>query len=162
MALPTLLEMLGYVVTILGLPTAIFVFVYQQKQQRQNEAHELHRRLSEEYDNFLKLALDNADLLLIKGPVPNSELTEEQKERQYILFSILVSLFEKAYIILYSDHMTTDTGRLWMSWEDDMREWCRREEFRIALPSLLQGEDSRFSERIRAIAKSEAGEAAGA
>lgn len=146
------LEALSYIVTILGLPTAIGVFVYEQGKQRQNEQHELHRMLSEEYDGFLKLSLDHADLLLIRRDAPRQDLTEEQLERRHILFSILISLFEKAYIIIYEDNMTRDTGRLWASWEDDMREWCSRDDFREALPQLLEGEDDEFSDHIRAIA----------
>jgi len=36
-----------------------------------------------------------------------------------------------------------------------MRDWCRRPDFRAALPVLLEGEDDEFSERIIAIAKEE-------
>ncbi len=150
------LEALSYIVTILGLPTAIIVFLIQQRQQRQNEENELHRTLSEEYDNFLKLTLENADLLLMQGVDHGRELTQEQSERQLILFKILVSLFEKAYIILYSDHMTQDTRRMWLSWEDDMRDWCASADFRAVLPKLLEGEDSRFSAHITSIAQAEA------
>lgn len=150
------LETLTYVVTILGFPAAILVFVYEQRKQRQNQANELHRMLSQEYDNFLTLALSNADLLLFRNPASGRDLTPEQKERRYILYSILVSLFEKAYIIVYDERMSKDTARLWLSWEDDMREWCKREDFRAALPELLKGEDNQFGERIRAIAAEEA------
>ncbi len=150
------LETLTYVVTILGFPAAIAVFVYEQRKQRQNEAHELHRMLSQEYDTFLTLALSNADLLLFRNPASAKDLTPEQKERRHILYTILVSLFEKAYIIVYDERMSRDTARLWLSWEDDMRDWCKREDFRAALPELLKGEDSEFSDRIRAIAAEEA------
>ena len=84
------------------------------------------------------------------------KLSEEQAERQLILFKILISLFEKAYIILYSDRMTPDTRRMWLSWEDDMRDWCARQDFRTALPQLLEGEDNRFSGHIKAMADTEA------
>lgn len=151
----TTLEALSYIVTILGLPIAITVFVVQQRQQRQNEENELHRTLSEEFDNFLKLTLDNSDLLLIQGSSQNRKLTAEQQERQLILFKILISLFEKAFIILYSDRMTPDTRRMWLSWEDDMRDWCESQDFRTALPKLLEGEDSQFSAHINAIAEAE-------
>ena len=153
----TMLEALSYIVTILGFPTAIFVFLVQQRQQRQNEANELHRTLSEEYDNFLKLNLENSDLLLMQGASPRRRLTKEQLERKMIMFRILVSLFEKAYIIVHSKNMTPDTQRMWLSWEDDMHEWCAREDFRAALPTLLEGEDTYFSAHIRAIADKEAG-----
>ena len=156
MSLRESLEILSYVVTILGFPTAILVFLVQERRQRQNEENGLHRMLSEEYDNFLQLMLSNSDLLLFRNTLAEEELTPEQKERRHILYTILVSLFEKAYIIVHSDHMSRDTARLWSSWEDDMREWCRREPFRRSLPNLLKGEDSEFSDYILAIAAEEA------
>lgn len=157
----TMLEALSYVVTILGFPIGIYVFVVQQRQARQHEESELHRMLSEEYDGFLRLALENADLQLIRGGAAQRALTTEQKERQMILFRILISVFEKAYIILYSARMSADTTRMWHSWEDDMREWCARPEFRDQLETLLEGEDDQFSRHIRAIAQSEAARAQG-
>ena len=45
---------------------------------------------------------------------------------------------------------------MWLSWEDDMREWCARPEFRGQLEPLLEGEDDQFSRHIRAIAAAEA------
>jgi hypothetical protein len=150
------LEALSYLVTILGLPLAIGVFVYEQRKRRQNEEYELHRTLSEEYDNFMRLVLDNSDLLLLRKPHTGPDLTDEQKERKHILLAILVALFEKAFIVVYDEDMTKDTRRLWGSWEDYMREWCRREDFRAALPRLLEGEDDAFSKHIRAIAAEEA------
>ena len=59
-----LLEALSYLVTILGFPIAIFVFVYEHRRRLSNDENELHRQLSEEYDNFVRLTLDNADLLI--------------------------------------------------------------------------------------------------
>jgi len=150
------LEALSYIVTILGFPVAIFVFVYEHRRRLANEESELHRNLSEEYDNFLRLVLDNADLLLLKRSDPPPAFTEEQSERKDILFRMLVSLFEKAYIILYDINMKRDARRRWLSWEDDMREWCRRDDFRTALPALLEGEDDEFSRHIQEIARTEA------
>lgn len=150
------LEALSYIVTILGFPAAIFVFIYEQRRRLANEENELHRNLSEEYDNFLRLVLDNADLLLLRRSSAPSTLTEEQSERKEIIFRMLVSLFEKAYIILYSEGMGRDARRRWLSWEDDMREWCRREDFREVLPDLLEGEDDEFSKQILRIAQAEA------
>ncbi len=150
------LEALSYLVTILGFPGAIAVFVYEHRRRQANEENELHRNLSEEYDNFLRLVLDNADLLLLRrsGAVPS--LTEEQLERREIIFRMLVSLFEKAYIILYDEDMGRDARRRWLSWEDDMREWCRKKGFQDVLPDLLEGEDDEFSAYILTLAQAEA------
>jgi len=146
------LEALSYVVTILGFPTAILVFVYEQRRRNANEENEIHRQLSAEYDDFLKLVLDNSDLLLLRRAQSPANLSEEQLERRDIIFRMLVSLFEKAYIILYDDNLSGDAKRRWLSWEDDMQDWCRKEDFRNALPAMLVGEDDAFSQHIIAIA----------
>ena len=149
------LEALSYITTILGFPAAIFVFVYERRRSLNNEENELYRNLCEEYDNFLRLVLDNADLLLLGRTSAPPGLTAEQAERRNIIFMMLISLFEKAYIILYDEGMGRDARRRWLSWEDDMREWCRKEDFRAALPGLLEGEDDAFGQHILAIARSE-------
>jgi hypothetical protein len=153
------LEALSYVVTILGFPAAIFIFVTEERRRRANEEKELHRHLSEEYDYFLRLVMNNADLLLLRRTSLPEPRTEEQLERTEIIFRMLVSLFEKAYIILYEANMSGNALRRWLSWEDDMREWCRREDFRKALPNLLEGEDEEFSRYILKIAQANSGRA---
>jgi hypothetical protein len=148
-------EVLSYIVTIFGLPLAIGVFIYEQKKERRNEQEEIYQRLSDEYAKFLRLILDNADLHLLRKGGEGAELTEEQKERKFTIFNILVSLFERAYILVYEDEMDRQTRRLWQSWEDYMREWCRRGDFRAALGELLRGEDEEFAAHIARIAGEE-------
>jgi len=149
-------EFMSYFVTVVGLPFAICVFVWEQRRERQNEEEEIYQRLSDEYSNFLKLVLDNADLQLLRRGVVEVKLTEEQEERKFALFNILVSLFERSYLLVYEEDMSKQTRRLWLSWEDYMREWCRRSDFRAALPTLLQGEDEDFQRLIVGIAEQEA------
>jgi hypothetical protein len=97
--------------------------------------------------------LDNADLQLLRKRASLAALTEEQKERRLALFGILVSIFERAYILVYEEHMDKQTKRLWSSWEDYMREWCRHPDFQQALPELLEGEDPDFRKHIQRIAQ---------
>ncbi len=149
-------EVLSYLVTIFGFPMAIMVFLYEQRKERQNEQEEIYQRLSDEYAKFLRLVLDNADLYLLRRGGQDAELTEEQKERKFAIFNILVSLFERAYILVYDDEMDRQTRRLWLSWEDYMREWCRRTDFRAALNELLRGEDEDFAAHIQKVAREEA------
>ena len=143
-----------YFVETFALPFGIIVFAIERRKQRQMDEEELYQRLSDAYLNFLKLVLDNSDLqLLRKQSGPAAELSAEQMERKHVLFGILVSLFEEAYILVYEEKMNRQTRRLWSSWEDYMTEWCRRADFRAALPELLQGEDPDFSAAIGKIAK---------
>lgn len=144
-------ELLSYVVTVIGLPLAIFVFIYEQRKERDNEEEEIFQRLSDEYREFLKLVLDNSDLQLLRREGGPAALTPEQKERRFAIFGILISLFERAYLLVYEEDMDKKALRLWRSWEDYMREWVRRADFRAALPELLEGEDPEFTEYIRAL-----------
>ena len=48
--------------------------------------------------------------------------------------------------------MSGQQRRRWLSWEDYMREWCRRADFRAMLPELLEGEDPEFGHYIRGLA----------
>lgn len=145
-------ELLSYVVTVIGFPFALLVFIYEQRRERKNEEEEIFQRLSDEYREFLKLVLDNADLQLLRSENTKLQLTDEQKERRFAIFGILISLFERAYLLVYEVNMDRKTRRLWQSWEDYMREWVRRADFRNALPALLEGEDEEFKTYIARLA----------
>lgn len=145
-------EFLSYVVTVVGLPFAIVVFMFEQRKERQNEDEEIYQRLSDEYADFLQLLLENADLRLVSQEMAVEEFTAEQHERKQIIFELLISLFERAFILVYEPHMNTQTKRLWSSWEDYIRYWCRRKDFRTALKTLLDGEDPDFEQYILKIA----------
>ena len=151
-----LFELLSYVVTVIGLPFAIVVFMHEQRRARQAEQEEIYQRLSDEYAGFLKLVLENADLSLLRNQNPSQQLTSEQDERRFTIFNILVSLFERAYMLVYEEPLNKQNTRLWKSWEDYMREWCRRPDFRASLPLLLPGEDDDFQRYIQRIAAEEA------
>ena len=148
------LEALSYLVTIIGLPLAIVVFVLDRRRDRQTDEEEIYLRLSDEYADFMRLVIENADLRL-RSPTPPTNLSEEQQERKLALFAILVSLFERAYVLVYEEHMSRQQQRLWQSWEDYMHEWSQREDFRAALAPLLVGEDPGFVATIQSIAEAE-------
>jgi hypothetical protein len=148
-------EIASYVVTVVGLPLAITVFIIEQRKERRNDDDEVYQKLSAEYTEFLKLALEHADLHLMR-PVPaDAGLSDEQRERRQVLLSILVSLFERAYLLVYEERMSRQQARLWQSWEDYIREWCRRPDFREALPQLCRGEDPDFVAHITRLAQDE-------
>ncbi|HUP30774.1 MAG TPA: hypothetical protein VM122_11410 [Usitatibacter sp.] len=143
---PEAWELASWVVTVIGLPLAICVFLYEQRKERDNEEEEVYQLLSDNYQEFLKVALDNPDLRLFSAVSPN--LSDEQLERQFIIFSMLISLFERAFLLLHEEHMSERQARRWNSWEDYMSEWCRRPDFRGLLPQLLQGEDPGFAQYV--------------
>jgi hypothetical protein len=116
----------------------------EQRKQRENEDEEINELLARAYTDFLKLVIDHPELKL-RSARATPDLTEDQQDQVFAMFEILTSLFERVYLLLYEDGLTGRRLRLWLSWEDFMREWCRREDFRVRLPDLLCGEDPDFA-----------------
>ena len=150
------LEIGSYLVTIITLPFAVAVFLHEQRKERDNEDEEQYQLLSDAYNDFLKVVLAHPDLHL-RTNEPLSNPTLEQNERMLVIFDMLISLFERAYLVAYKPRMGETERRRWNSWDDYMREWCRREDFHNALPLLLRGEDAEFQTYIRRIADEERG-----
>lgn len=148
-------ELLSYIVTVVGLPLAIGVFLYEQRKERENEEEEVYQLLSDNYQDFLKVALENPDLRLFSSD-ETTTLNADQKERQLIIFVMLTSLFERAYLLLHEENMSEKQARRWNSWEDYILEWCSRPDFRVELPRLLHGEDPSFVRYVEHLLASQA------
>jgi hypothetical protein len=56
---------------------------------------------------------------------------------------MLVSLFERAFILLYEETKPT-YQRMWNSWNDYINLWVKYPNFRAVLPELMKGEDPAF------------------
>lgn len=149
-------EVASFIVTTLGLPVAILFFAWEQRKERDNEEEEAYQLLSNAYNDFLKVVLANPDLHL-RTNEPLLDPSPEQRERMLVIFDMLVSLFERAYLVAFKPRMGETEARRWNSWDDFMREWCRRKDFHSTLPALLRGEDPEFRDYIRRIAEEEGG-----
>ncbi|MEN9418271.1 MAG: hypothetical protein RI988_1891 [Pseudomonadota bacterium] len=150
------LELASFAVTVFALPFAVWVFVLEQRKERENEEEEAFQHLSDAYNDFLKVVLANADLQL-RTSTALPDPTPEQRERMLVVFDMLIALFERAFLVAYKAHMNATEQRRWNSWDDYMREWCRREDFHNALPLLLRGEDPEFQAYMRRVAEEERG-----
>jgi hypothetical protein len=71
-------EILSYVVTVVGLPLAILVFLWEQRRERESAEEEEYQLLADAYNDFLKVVLDNADLQL-RSNAPTHNLSAEQE-----------------------------------------------------------------------------------
>ena len=147
-------EVASFIVTVFGLPFAIFLFLFEQRKERDAEDEEAYQLLQDAYNDFLKIVLDNPDLKL-RTTTSTPNLTDEQRERMLIIFEMLIALFERAYIVSYEPDLKGVALRRWHSWDDYMREWCQREDFYFLLPQLLRGEDQDFAAYIQRIADDE-------
>lgn len=151
------LELASYAVTVIGLPFAVWVFYSERRKELENEEEEAYQHLADAYNDFLRIVLANSDLQLRTATaLPNP--TPEQQERMLVIFDMLVGLFERAFLVAWKEDMEAAEQRRWNSWDDYMREWCRREDFANALPGLLGGEDPVFQRYIERVVTEESGQ----
>jgi hypothetical protein len=153
---PGFWETASFVVTVIALPFAIFLFLFEQRKERDSEDEDAYQMLQDAYTEFLQIVLKNPDLQL-RSDTMRSDLSDEQRERALIIFEMLISLFERAYIVSYEPDLKGVALKRWNSWDDYMRDWCRREDFYYLLPQLLRGEDPDFAAYIRRVADEEQG-----
>ena len=147
-------ELASYLVTVIAFPFAIVMFVWEKRREHQQDEEEIYQKLSDEYSDLQQLMLQNADLFLFsKSEIDESGLSPEQVERRLIIFDLVTSLFERAYILVFEHDMSAQQKRLWASWHDYMKTWWKRRDYKSALPELLQGEDEAFGRYIRDLAQ---------
>ena len=141
------LDIISHIISIIGFPYGIWVYWTKQQKQLENDDAEAFQILSDSYHDFLKVTLQNSDLQLHTNTRLNNP-TIDQQERMHIIFTMLIGLFERAWLIAHKPNMTKLEQKRWNSWHDYMQEWCNREDFRNILPELLMGEDPEFKKYI--------------
>ncbi|MCB1326503.1 MAG: hypothetical protein H7A21_06165 [Spirochaetales bacterium] len=125
-----LLEATSYLAAILGIPVAIYVYVYQKNKDRVERELETFLQIDHKYIEYLKLCIDNPRLDLYYLPLNRKvSLSAEEKIRQLAQFEILVSLLECTYF-LYKDQASPIKKSQWEGWDSYIDDWCRRKIFR--------------------------------
>jgi hypothetical protein len=134
-----LMELLSYIATVVGIPLAILTFIHQERKERQSEQEEIYDKLMDHYSEIQEKLFEYPELDQHKTPLEDPEACR----RQQILYEMLVSLFERAFILLYGE---TDPAyqRMWNSWTDYIAIWSSRPNFRAGLPDMMRGEDADF------------------
>ena len=153
-------ELLSYVVTVLGLPFAIFAIWREMRVERGNEAKEIEQRedeiyveLSQQYSAFLEAVLAAPELDLMSISTEETHLSAAQQQKKFVYYEMLIALFERAYILLFEDGATGNTLRRWLSWEDYIKWWLKKPDFSAYVVDALEGEDPDFAKYVLSLTK---------
>lgn len=80
-------------------------------------------------------------------PQPSS-LTAEQQKQELIAFTVLFSLFERAYLRYY-DHSDRIRATQWTGWDEYIHTYCARANFRRAWSAYGSTYDKDFEAYMR-------------
>ena len=142
------MELLSYVATVIGIPLALAIFLFQEKKERRTEQQDIYDKLMAHYSDIQEKLFEHPELDLHDAALGNSE----DERRQYILYEMVVSLFERSFILLHGEN-DPEYLRMWNSWVDYIKQWLLRENFRKALPRLMEGEDPDFVAYMAALSE---------
>lgn len=138
-------------VSIFAILPAALLFIINQLYQNSQLREEKHRHVIERYQAFLEMCLAHPELRLEYGDsVPNNKLSEKQLYQRDVLFDLLTSIFERAYLT-YARRISSNRRAQWGGWDDyieiyldrpDYREWWLRVMFEGDPAFLEQDEES--------------------
>lgn len=134
------MAMLANASLIFGIPISLLTFAWQERKERQNEQEEIYDKLMEHYARIQEKLFEYPELDDHDKPL----FDPEAARRQLIIYEMLVSLFERAFILL-STETSPSYRRMWNSWLDYIHMWIIRPNFRAALPEMMHGEDPDFT-----------------
>jgi hypothetical protein len=130
------------VATIAIVPSAI-VFVVAQWFRIQEHRESAHRFLQAEYKEFLTLALAHPKLGVgwRYEPAEPPRLTPQERHQRDILFDILTSTFETAFLV-YADALRADRKRQWKGWQDYIDRYLQRDDYADWWRRAVTGEEA--------------------
>jgi hypothetical protein len=138
-----LLEPLSYLVTILGVPGAVYLFWSELRRQRREREHAAYNALADQYLDYIRMCIDDPDLGQFEWSV--EEVADVRLDRkQMMLLTYLIAIFERAYF-MYRDQSARFRRKQWSGWEAYIDEWCARPPFRRAWGLYGQMFDTDFS-----------------
>src|SRR5438105_627431 len=125
-------ELLSYVTVVLGLPAAIYQYRRSKLREQADREYGTYNALDEKYLDFQRLCFEHPDLDIFDIPDASPQpLNEEQMKRELIAFTMLISVFERAYL-MYHDQTNRVKAAQWTGWDEYIRAYCDRDNFRNA------------------------------
>lgn len=133
------------VATAITLPVTAAIFLHDTHKDRIAKQHEIDADLVGSYFEINNLFIEHPELdkhdCTLEDP--------QDRRRQYRMYEMIVSLFEKAYLRL-SKETDQNLTNMWASWENYIDDWVDEPNFRDTLPRLLRGENPDFAAFMRA------------
>ena len=123
------LEITTFIITILGVPFAIFMYLAEQKMQRAEREYGTYDALDDKYIELQQLCLQYPKLDIFDTPFKNpNELTEEDQKQEEAILLIRISIFERAFL-MYQREAAKAKNDQWDGWKLEILEWLERQNF---------------------------------
>lgn len=148
------LQAITNVFVILGLPVAFIQYKITKRKEKRDREYGTYNALDEKYLEYQQLCLQYPYLNIFDIPDKKpAQLNEEQKKEELILFTMLFSIFERAYL-LYTDHYSHIKKKQWLGWDIYIKSYCKRDNFLQAWKISGSTFDTEFEKYMKDTIKS--------
>ncbi|RDH80780.1 MAG: hypothetical protein DIZ80_17305 [endosymbiont of Galathealinum brachiosum] len=138
------LEIATFIITIFGLPVAIYIYLQEQKLQREEREYGTYDALDDKYIELQQLCLDYPNLDVFDTPFNKKpDLTEGELKQEEAILLIRISIFERAYL-MYQREVAKAKQNQWEGWDIEIQEWLERQNFKEIWDIHKQYYDRRF------------------
>jgi hypothetical protein len=144
-------EFLSNVATVVGIPLALGLFYLDRRRERWERRQKIYETPNALYAEYLRLCMEHPELDIFDVPSPTVN-TPENKKKEWIAFTLLVSMMESAYL-LYRDHPDRSRNSQWSGWIEYIQWWLSRPNFAEAWSMLSLQFDSDFVHFMNALPK---------
>lgn len=144
-----LLEAASYVAVLIGIPTALVSYLQAKQRQWEESERQTYDSLNRELIGWYQLCLNHPRLDIFDAPEANpADLSNAERKEEMILLTILISIFERAFL-MYHDQRRAFRQRQWTGWDQYIRHYARRENFRRAWCTGGASYDAGFEQYMR-------------
>lgn len=157
------LEFLHKLVFAVGIPISIYTFLYTHHVETENHQISVYDNTDRKFWEYEMLAMkyphlglteaSNTDVKLKHLIKPDSALTSEDKAIARDILNLLISMYERAYII-YSDESSEFKKRQWAGWKIGLNRWLKNEKFISAWKNNGQDYDTEFQKYVNGLFQS--------
>lgn len=144
-----MLEAVSFLVVLAGLPIGLVQYFRVTRKEQLDREYGTYNALDEKFLEFQSLCLAHPRLDIFDVPDEvSSSLSAEEQKQEIIAFTMLFSIFERAYL-MYHDHSTEIKRDQWSGWDKYIQSFCRRGNFRAAWQKSGATFDKNFDQYIR-------------
>ncbi|MCI0701687.1 MAG: hypothetical protein L0241_11445 [Planctomycetia bacterium] len=142
-------EFIATIIVLIGVPVGLVRYFFAVWREQRDREYGTYDALDEQFIGYQKLCMDHPrlDISDVTTPPP-TPLTPEEQKQELIAFTILFSIFERAYL-MYLDQSTAITKTQWDGWDKYIEEFCKRTNFRNAWTLSGATFDQRFEDYMR-------------
>jgi hypothetical protein len=125
-------EVLSHATVVLGFPVAIYQYRRSKLKEQSDREYGTYNALDEKYLDFQKMCFEHPELDIFD--IPDAEpraVTDEEQKQELIAFTMLISVFERAYLMYHDESNRVKTAQ-WTGWHEYICSYCERDNFRNA------------------------------